>query len=219
MTFAGLSWSALIQVALMDENQLNEQVQRDYERFAAAVASLGLATAGTLFLPALKLGCIPLMAYLTAYAVHDAYKAYSKEARLDLALAESVILGLSLAKAYYLPASLACALYHGGRTLWPLLTAHLADAAPAQQPLARLHRADGEVEVPVGRLQRGDTVIVHAGEMIPVNGVITQGQAWIAPPGESHQTALQIKRPQALVYAAQLVLAGSIHVAVQPAGQ
>ncbi len=198
----------------MDENQLNEQVQRDYERFAVAVASLGLATAGTVLLPALKVGCIPLMAYLTAYAVHDAYDAYRKEARLDLALAESVILGLSLAKAYYLPASLACALYHGSRIVWsPKVDAH---SSPAQPPLARLQRADGEVEVPVGRLQRGDTVIVHAGEMIPVDGVITQGHAWIAPPGERQQTTVQIKRPQALVYATQLVLAGSIHVAVQP---
>lgn len=203
----------------MDENQLNEQVPRDGERFAAAVASLGLATAGTMIMPALKLGCIPLLTYLAAYAVHDAYIAYRKEARLDLALAESVILGLSLAKAYYLPASLACALYHGSRTVWPRIAARRADAdlPPAQQPIARLQRADGEVEVPVGRLQRGDTVIVHAGEMIPIDGVITQGHAWIAPPGESQQTALQIKRPQALVYAAQLVLAGSIHVAVQPA--
>lgn len=203
----------------MDENQLNKQGQHDDERFVAAVASLGLATAGTVILPALKLGCIPLLAYLTAYAVHDAYKAYRQEARLDLALAESVILGLSLAKGYYLPASLACALYHGRRTVWPLIAARRANAElpPAQQPVARLQRADGEVEVPVGRLQRGDTVIVHAGEMIPVDGIITQGHAWIAPPGESQQTTLQIKRPQALVYAAQLVLAGSIHVAVQPA--
>ncbi len=47
-------------------------------------------------------------------------------------------------------------------------------------PKMSLVRRDGqEMEVPVERLERGDTVIVRPGQRVPIDGVITQGQSAI----------------------------------------
>jgi hypothetical protein len=41
---------------------------------------------------------------------------------------------------------------------------------------------DVEVEVPLESVQAGDTLVIQAGQIIPVDGVITGPGAWVATP-------------------------------------
>ena len=75
-----------------------------------------------------------------------------------------------------------------------------------------------EVEVPVESIQTGDTVVVHAGQTIPVDGVILQGIATIDQhvlTGESQPAERGVGD---LVLAGTLMMAGQAHVQVEKTG-
>ncbi|MEZ4866867.1 MAG: hypothetical protein R3C14_36435 [Caldilineaceae bacterium] len=76
-------------------------------------------------------------------------------------------------------------------------------------------RGDAEIELAIHALQAGDTIIVRSGEIIPVDGIITSGTAWV----ENHHTAKgnhkEVKKVQHRVCANHLVLAGCISVLIE----
>jgi cation transport ATPase len=192
--------------------------QREGNGLLLSAVSLGLVTAGVVFVPPLQYGCIPVITYLSVCAAKDAYQAMVREGRFDIAAAESAILGLTLVQGNYLFGSLTAVLYYGGRKVWHTMQRSTHSAAKTGMPLtANLLRADGkEVEVPIHTLHCGDTVLICAGEIIPVDGVILSGSAWIVPQTEAHNAAFVIKRAGSYVHATDLVLAGSVRVVMQP---
>jgi len=75
-----------------------------------------------------------------------------------------------------------------------------------------------EVEIPLAQVQAGDLVAVHAGETIPVDGVIRQGMATIDQhilTGEAQPAEKGIGEP---VFATTLVLNGKLCIEVEKAG-
>ncbi len=82
-----------------------------------------------------------------------------------------------------------------------------------------LVREGVETQVPFESLQAGDIVVVHAGEVSPVDGTIQDGAASIDQrllTGESEPVERALGEP---VYAATLLLGGRIQVRVQTAGE
>ena len=76
-----------------------------------------------------------------------------------------------------------------------------------------------EVEIPFARLQTSDILLVQAGQMIPVDGVIIQGEAAIDQQrltGESQPIEKGAGDP---VLAATLVLSGKLQVRVEKTGE
>lgn len=88
-----------------------------------------------------------------------------------------------------------------------------------QQPHFVWVLMDGqEVRIPFSRLLRGAIVVVHSGEMIPVDGAIIEGSASIDQhllTGESQPAEKSVGDP---VFAATMVLAGSIQIEAEKAG-
>ena len=81
-----------------------------------------------------------------------------------------------------------------------------------------LERNGMETRVPFDSLRRGDILVLHAGEVIPVDGIIRSGSASIDQhvlTGESQPVDRSEGEP---VFAATLVLAGRITVMVETAG-
>ena len=89
-----------------------------------------------------------------------------------------------------------------------------------EQPYLVWVLVDGvEMEIPFEQLQVGDTLVVQAGQMIPVDGVITQGEAAIDQhrlTGESQPLEAGVGDP---VLAATVVLSGRIHIQVEKTGE
>lgn len=76
-----------------------------------------------------------------------------------------------------------------------------------------------EQEIPFEQVQIGDIVVVHAGQAIPVDGTIVQGQASIDQrmlTGESQPAERSVNEQ---VFAATMLLSGNIQVRVEKAGQ
>lgn len=81
-----------------------------------------------------------------------------------------------------------------------------------------LERDGAEVQVPFTSLQVSDTIIVHAGELIPVDGCITHGLASIDQhmlTGEAQPIEKSIGDS---VYAGTIVLSGTLTIQVKEAG-
>ncbi len=86
-------------------------------------------------------------------------------------------------------------------------------------PKAWLEKDGVEIEVDITAIQPGDVVVVNTGEIIPVDGSIKKGDATIDQhilTGESQPVE---KATGDKVFAATLMLSGSIHICVETAGE
>ncbi len=85
----------------------------------------------------------------------------------------------------------------------------LTEIAPR---MARIERQGEEIETPIEQVSAGDIVIVRPGEMIPVDGEVTGGQATVDQSSITGESLPVEAGPGASVYAATLVNLGSLHV-------
>ncbi|MEZ4732208.1 MAG: heavy metal translocating P-type ATPase [Caldilineaceae bacterium] len=76
-----------------------------------------------------------------------------------------------------------------------------------------------EVEVPVEEVQAGHLIMIHAGQMVPMDGVIVEGHASIDQRMLTGEAQPAEKGPGDLVLAATVMLAGRICVQVQKTGE
>ena len=79
---------------------------------------------------------------------------------------------------------------------------------------------DGEVErkVPVEEVRPGDTIAVHAGEKIVIDGRVLRGDAAVTQASITGESAPAMKSEGAPVYAGSVVEAGELVVAVEKVG-
>ena len=85
----------------------------------------------------------------------------------------------------------------------------LTELAPR---MARIERQGEEIETPIEQVGPGDIVIVRPGEMIPVDGEVTGGQATVDQSSITGESLPVEVGPGASVYAATLVNLGSLQV-------
>ncbi|MCB0063723.1 MAG: HAD-IC family P-type ATPase, partial [Caldilineaceae bacterium] len=72
-----------------------------------------------------------------------------------------------------------------------------------------------EVEIPFAQLQIGDTVVLHAGQIVPVDGTIVAGVATIDQHMLTGEAQPVEKRPGEPVLAATLLLSGQVDIIVE----
>ena len=187
----------------------------NYGLHTSALA-LAVTTTGRLFYPPLQVAGLPLLVYMGIPAAQEAYDQLGAEERPGRALAEIVVLAVCLAGGYYWVSSLGFWLYYGGRT-W------LAKQQPSEQAwrpewlapaTTHLWKDGAACVVPTATLQPGDQVILHSGELVPVDGLITEGVAWLRPQALRPAATGLRKGMGDKVAAADLVVVGRICVRV-----
>lgn len=77
---------------------------------------------------------------------------------------------------------------------------------------ARVERNGAEVEIPVGEVHVGDTVVVRPGEKVPVDGVVVSGQATVDQAAVTGESMPVEAGPGTRVFAATLARLGSLRV-------
>ncbi|MCI6640636.1 MAG: heavy metal translocating P-type ATPase [Pygmaiobacter massiliensis] len=92
----------------------------------------------------------------------------------------------------------------------------LLDLAPKT---AFVLRGETEMEVPVSEVQVGDTVIVRPGSSIPVDGVLTQGEAVLDESALTGESLPVEKGPGDSVMSATILKAGSVQMTASRVGQ
>lgn len=95
----------------------------------------------------------------------------------------------------------------------------LLRSAFSKQPRFAWQVVDGqEVEVTVDALKPGDTIAVHAGDMLPVDGVVESGLGLVDQHTLTGESAPVEKSRGDEVFATTMLMSGEIRVTVQKAG-
>jgi Cd2+/Zn2+-exporting ATPase/Cu+-exporting ATPase len=83
---------------------------------------------------------------------------------------------------------------------------------------ARVERDGQELELPAGKLGRGDIVLIKPGERIPVDGVVLEGHATVNQSAITGESVPVEARPGAQVFAATICERGALRVRAERVG-
>ena len=81
-----------------------------------------------------------------------------------------------------------------------------------------LKAEDGEVLVPYSQIKQGDSIVVHMGNVIPFDGIVSAGEAMVNQASLTGESMPVRKVDQASVYAGTVVEEGEITVEVKAVG-
>lgn len=81
-----------------------------------------------------------------------------------------------------------------------------------------LKTEDGEVLVPYSQIKQGDSIVVHMGNVIPFDGIVSAGEAMVNQASLTGESMPVRKVDQASVYAGTVVEEGEITVEVKAVG-
>ncbi|MEZ4681412.1 MAG: heavy metal translocating P-type ATPase [Caldilineaceae bacterium] len=185
----------------------------------AAFGSVGL---GVWLLPASLFLTVPLAFLLTVPIYYRAYDSLSRHRRVNHHILSAInVTGVWLG-GFFVPATLGALIYYLAEKLL-MVTQDRSYKGLAnifgQQPKSVWVVTDGvEVEIPFDQVQPGDIVVVSAGQMAPVDGVIVDGLASIDQHMLTGEAQPAEKTVGDTVLASTIVLAGQIQVRVEKAG-
>ncbi|OAD18747.1 heavy metal translocating P-type ATPase [Candidatus Thiomargarita nelsonii] len=163
------------------------------------------------------------MVYLGRHVFRSIWKDFKKRHFISVYLISSILMIGMIATGQLVLAAMAGLL--GGFIVKLIKKAednsqkHLIDVFSGHPSQVWLEKDGVEIQVAFENLQKNDVVVVHAGEIIPVDGVIQTGSASIDQhilTGESQPVERTVGDA---VFAATLVLAGRISILVETAGE
>lgn len=192
--------------------------------FTISSAALMLSGVATFFVPILlPLGTL-VMLYTAIPSFERAWRVIRREKRLGVDVLDAIIFTACLFTGEIFAGSMTAWFLSVGRKLLKHTREQsakvLLHAFGKQPTLARILKSDGsEVETPLEKIKRGDLIVVHTGEVVPVDGIIKEGDAILDQHALTGESTPAEKSPGDRVYAATVMLAGKIIVTVEEAGK
>lgn len=188
------------------------------------IASTGLVSvaAGTLFYAPLIVPSVVAVFYAYSHQLKDAYRSVVHERRANGNVLLSIIAAGATVGGFYFP--MALAVWQGAMMRW--LLAKTTDRSRkglvdllGDQPRSVWVAVDNtEIEIPFENLQIGDQVVIVAGQMIPIDGTISDGIASIDQHKLTGEGQSAEKTIGDRVLASTVVLSGRIVVQVEQTG-
>lgn len=211
----------IVALTIEDEKANEEQVIDKY--LMVTTSSFAIALTGAVVFPPLTILCLPGLIYTAIPVWKEAYHAVVKEHRFRMACVDAVAIPLSILTGYYVAVSLALSLFFVAKKL--LLRTQdsskqqLVNILGEQPRFVWVRSQDGaEVRLQFEQLQVNDIIIVEAGQMIAVDGVIAAGTATIDERMLTGESQPVEKQAGDRVLAATVVLQGCIDVRVETRG-
>jgi heavy metal translocating P-type ATPase len=191
--------------------------------FPIASTSLAISAAATFFVPALIPAGALLMLYTAVPSFRRAHKVVFRERRLGVDLLDSIIFTACLFTGEIFAGAMTAWFLSVGRKLLRETRAEsakvLLQAVGKQPGLARVLRGGKEIELTLEQVHREDLIVVYTGEVVPVDGAITEGDAILDQHALTGESAPAEKTVGDKVFAATVMLAGKIIVRVERAGK
>lgn len=189
-----------------------------------ALTSMGLVAmlaSSALYPPAMLIVAAPIF-YLSLPIFKKAYQVIRYERQVNYYVIGAISSAGVWLGGFFVPAALGSAIYYLTEKLLVVTQGRsykgLANIF-GQQPRTVWVLVDGvEVETPLNQVRAGDIVIVNAGQMAPVDGVIVDGMASLDQHALTGEAQPAEKMVGDTVLAATVVLAGRIQVRVEKAG-
>jgi len=201
-------------------NELKRKLNRD---FTIASISVVFASAGALFYSPLSLLSLPGLLWINAVIAKDSYHAFQQGRGVGADALGALFHTGAIVTGNYFAAALAGSFSRFSKKILSKTEDHskqsLINVFGNQTRFVWLFTDGIELEVSVDTLTPGNIIVVHAGEMIAVDGTITSGVATIDQhilTGESQPAEKEVGEQ---VFASTVVLSGKIKVRVEKAGK
>ena len=206
----------------VDSVQIDDEKEGVDHYLKVSSVSLLFAAAGTFFYSPLLIPAVGMVVYSSYPVFKSAAKSLSK-GKVKASLIDSIAITGGLVTKYYMASSVVTLVYF----LAIKLMMKTEDKSKLQlgnifgeQPRSVWLLQDGcEVEVPFESVKIGDIVMINAGELIPIDGVITEGFASVdqqAMTGESQPVERESGDP---VLAGTVVVEGKVAICVEKRGE
>ncbi len=204
-----------------------ELVVSEYEQnvnryIGAALVGMGSAAVGLVY-PAALIVTLGSSGYCALRLFRRAYKSLVDERKLDMRVMGSVYVIGAFMGGYFLPGTFGMLVWFLSEKL-VLITQDRSQstliAVFGEQPrTVWLLAGEVEVEVPIENVEAGDIVVIQAGQVIPVDGVIVDGVATVdqhALTGESQPVE---KGEGDKVLTSTMMVGGKVFVRVEQTGE
>jgi cation transport ATPase len=169
---------------------------------------------------------LPISALLFAYTAvpsfKSAWKVVTKERRLGVDVLDSIVVLACLATGQVVAGAILTWCLSFGRALVRRTednSKKLLLGAFGKQPRFVWMLKDGvEIQVSLDKLEKGDIVMVHTGEVVPVDGLIVEGLAMIDQQALTGESTPAEKGVGDQVFASTIMVAGKVQIAVERSG-
>lgn len=210
-----LGTAATVSELTADERQIHRGLY-------VSALSFGLASAGALFFPPLRLLSLPGLLYTSWQTYRRAYIVVVEKRALDITVFTVLVNTTYIVAGYWVLGAIANTSYFFSLKLLGAVKDRFAQGvatALMQRPQSVWVLVDGkEVQGNLDTLAIGDVVIVRAGELIPIDGLVTAGAATV----DQHVLTGEARPVEKMigdrVMAATIVLTGRLSIAIEQAG-
>src|SRR5262249_1255424 len=169
---------------------------------------------------------LPAAAIVFAYTSIPTFKSARavlfEERRLGVDVLDAIVVVGCLGTLAIFPGAVLCWCLSFGRVLVKRTQDNskklLLNAFGKQPRFVWLYRDGQEVQVLLDGLRRGDTIVVHTGEVVPVDGVVVEGMAMIDQHALTGESTPAEKGVGDKVFASTLMVAGQVLVSVERSG-
>ncbi len=207
----------------LENAEAHLRAEKNWHELLLCTAGLALSGTAQFAVPILMTPAAGLFVYCAFPSFIRARDTLFKERRLGVDVLDAIVVVMCLiGKQIFAGAMLAWCLTLG-RAL--LAKAHedsrrrLIDVFGKQAHSAFLYQDGVELSVPIERLRPGDTIAVHTGEVIPVDGTVSAGEAVVDQHALTGESVPVEKTVGSKIYASTLLIGGRILVAVEKAGK
>ncbi len=204
----------------VDKTYAQQEVDVDHHLKVSGVG-LGMAVAGNLLFPPLSLLSLPLIGY-TTLMVFEAAIDNVKKKKLHISVLDSTAICVGLVTGCYVLSGVANIIYIGSLKMLYKTRNNtrnkIADIFSGYTPVVWLLKDGAEKSIPLNEVCKGDLIVVNAGEIIPIDGVIVDGVAGIDQQMLTGEAQPEEKTIGQQVFAATMVISGRITICVEKTG-
>ncbi len=198
-----------------DERQINRGLY-------LTASSLGVAVVGSLVFPPLQLLSLPGLLYGSWHVYKAAYASLIEKRTIDNDVLMALVNTVYIGGGFWVLGNLTVMAHFGSAKLLSVVKGRFEQdlrLVLRQHPMkVWVLLGNQEVQGQLDELQAGDIVVVRAGEIMPVDGVVLAGVAAVDQhvlTGEAHPVEKTVGDS---VFAATLLLTGKLHVRLEQAG-
>ena len=211
----GFTWAKAEESVTLPSHSIRELNREFQEKLVGKVLMKGAAA---LFLPA-PLRVARVIWHMTPF-LHKGFRCLNR-GKIKVELLDALSIGISVGRRDFGTAGMVMFLLEIGELLedWTRKksVADLAESLSLHVDRVWLKTEAGEVLTPIGQIQPGDWVVVRAGGVIPLDGVVVEGEVTVNQSSLTGESVPVAKRPGGAVYAGTVVEEGGCVLEVKQA--
>ena len=211
----GFTWTKAEESVTLPSHSIRELNREFQEKLVGKVLMKGAAA---LFLPA-PLRVARVIWHMAPF-LHKGFRCLSR-GKIKVELLDALSIGISVGRRDFGTAGMVMFLLEIGELLedWTRKksVADLAESLSLHVDRVWLKTEAGEVLTPIGQIQPGDRVVIRAGGVIPLDGVVVEGEVTVNQSSLTGESVPVAKRPGGAVYAGTVVEEGECVLEVKQA--